>query len=113
MADFTPTQGRYLSFIHAYIERHGYPPAEAEIAAAMCVSPPSVNTCRATPNRLAVAVRATVVHRFRPPTSPIESGRGLPVTDPTRAPGRLTCLTGNDKLICLDAADLFLLLPPR
>jgi hypothetical protein len=43
MADFTPTQGRYLSFIHAYICLHGYPPAESEIAAAMCVSPPSVN----------------------------------------------------------------------
>ena len=43
MADFTPTQGRYLAFIHAYIGRHGYPPAECEIAAAMCVSPPSVN----------------------------------------------------------------------
>lgn len=43
MADFTPTQGRYLAFIHAYTTRHGYPPAESEIAAAMCVSPPSVN----------------------------------------------------------------------
>jgi Mn-dependent DtxR family transcriptional regulator len=43
MADFTPTQGRYLAFIHAYISLHGYPPAEAEIAAAMCLSPPSVN----------------------------------------------------------------------
>jgi hypothetical protein len=43
VADFTPTQGRYLAFIHAYIGLHGYPPAESEIAAAMCVSPPSVN----------------------------------------------------------------------
>lgn len=43
MADFTPTQGRYLAFIHAYTNMHGYPPAESEIAAAMCVSPPSVN----------------------------------------------------------------------
>ncbi len=43
MADFTPTQGRYLAFIHAYIALHGYPPAESEIAVAMCVSPPSVN----------------------------------------------------------------------
>src|SRR5437660_1494859 len=43
MADFTPTQGRYLAFIHAYTRFHGYPPAESEIAAAMCVSPPSVN----------------------------------------------------------------------
>ena len=43
MAAYTPTQGRYLAFIHAYTALHGYPPAEAEIAAAMCVSPPSVN----------------------------------------------------------------------
>jgi hypothetical protein len=43
MSDFTPTQGRYLAFVHAYTSLHGYPPAEAEIAAAMCVSPPSVN----------------------------------------------------------------------
>src|SRR5436305_10892624 len=43
MSDFTPTQGRYLAFIQAYTNLHGYPPAETEIAAAMCVSPPSVN----------------------------------------------------------------------
>src|SRR4051812_39042492 len=43
MSSFTPTQGRYLAFIHAYTALHGYPPAEAEIAAAMCVSPPSVS----------------------------------------------------------------------
>jgi hypothetical protein len=44
MASFTPTQGRYLAFIHAYIGVHGYPPAESDIAAAMVVSAPSVNT---------------------------------------------------------------------
>jgi hypothetical protein len=43
MADFTPTQGRYLAYIHSYTNLHGYPPAESEIAAAICVSPPSVN----------------------------------------------------------------------
>ncbi|MBV8487732.1 MAG: MarR family transcriptional regulator, partial [Planctomycetaceae bacterium] len=43
MPDFTPTQGRYLAYIHAYTALHGFPPAESEIAAAMCVSPPSVN----------------------------------------------------------------------
>jgi Plasmid pRiA4b ORF-3-like protein/LexA DNA binding domain len=43
MAAFTPTQGRYLAYIYAYTCLHGYPPAESEIAAAMCVSPPSVN----------------------------------------------------------------------
>jgi len=43
MADFTLTQGRYLAFIRAYTNLHGYAPAESEIAAAICVSPPSVN----------------------------------------------------------------------
>ncbi len=43
MAEFTPTQGRYLAYIHAYTSLHGYPPAESDIAAAMCVSPPAVN----------------------------------------------------------------------
>lgn len=43
MADFTPTQGRYLAFIGAYTNLHNYPPAESEIAAALCVSAPSVN----------------------------------------------------------------------
>jgi Plasmid pRiA4b ORF-3-like protein/LexA DNA binding domain len=43
MPDFTPTQGRYLAFIHAYTTLHGFPPAESDIAAALCVSPPSVN----------------------------------------------------------------------
>ena len=39
MADFTPTQGRYLACIHAYTNLRGCPPAESEMAAAMCVSP--------------------------------------------------------------------------
>ena len=43
MTDFTPTQGRYLAFIHAYTEGFGLPPAESEIAAAIGVSPPSAN----------------------------------------------------------------------
>ena len=43
MTDFTPTQGRYLAYIHAYSEGFGLPPAESEVAAAIGVSPPSVN----------------------------------------------------------------------
>jgi len=43
MPTFTPTQGRYLAYIHSYTNLHGYPPSEAEIATAMCVAPPSVN----------------------------------------------------------------------
>lgn len=41
MADLTPTQGRYLAYIHAYTEGFGLPPAESEIAKAIGVSPPS------------------------------------------------------------------------
>jgi hypothetical protein len=51
MADFTPTQGRYLAFIHAYTNLHGYAPAESDIAAAICVSPPSVNQMMKTLER--------------------------------------------------------------
>ena len=43
MADATPTQGRYLAYIHAYTEGFGLPPAESEIADAIGVSPPSAN----------------------------------------------------------------------
>jgi hypothetical protein len=43
MADMTPTQGRYLAYIHAYTEGFGLPPAETEIAEAIGVAPPSVN----------------------------------------------------------------------
>ena len=43
MAHFTPTQARYLAYIRAYTDFHGFPPAESEIATALCVSPPSVN----------------------------------------------------------------------
>ncbi|MDA1012866.1 MAG: GntR family transcriptional regulator [Planctomycetota bacterium] len=43
MPEFTPTQGRYLACIRTYTEDFGMPPAESEIAAAIGVSPPSVN----------------------------------------------------------------------
>lgn len=43
MAAFTPTQGRYLAFIHQYIQLHGGSPSESEIAQALRVMPPSVN----------------------------------------------------------------------
>lgn len=43
MPAFTPTQGRYLAFIHQYISRYRQAPAESEIAQALCVRPPSAN----------------------------------------------------------------------
>jgi len=51
MADVTPTQGRYLAYIHAYKESFGLPPAESEIADAIGVSPPSVNQMMKTLER--------------------------------------------------------------
>lgn len=43
MTEVTPAQGRYLSYIQAYMQGFGLPPAESEIAKALNVSPPSVN----------------------------------------------------------------------
>lgn len=43
MADYTPAQGKYLSFIVAYIDKYGEAPAESDIAEAVQVSAPSVN----------------------------------------------------------------------
>jgi hypothetical protein len=63
MTDFTPTQGRYLSFIHTYTSRHGCPPAESEIAAAMCVSPPSVNQMVKTLEKKGLILRQPGVPR--------------------------------------------------
>jgi hypothetical protein len=63
MLDFTPTQGRYLSYIHTYISRHGCPPAESEIATAMCVSPPSVNQMVKTLEKKGLILRQPGVPR--------------------------------------------------
>jgi len=43
MSELTKAQASYLSFIQAYTEGFGQPPAESEIAKAMKVQPPSVN----------------------------------------------------------------------
>ena len=41
--DFTPRQGEYLAFIHAYTHRYGVAPSEADIARHFMVSPPSAH----------------------------------------------------------------------
>jgi hypothetical protein len=51
MAEMTPTQGRYLAYIHLYTEGCGLPPAESEIAKAIGVSPPSVHQMMKTLER--------------------------------------------------------------
>ena len=40
--DFTPRQGQYLAFIHAYTLVNGRPPAQADIQRFFQVTPPSV-----------------------------------------------------------------------
>jgi Mn-dependent DtxR family transcriptional regulator len=42
-AGFTPTQGQYLAFIHAYTQLNGRPPAEADMQRFFQVTPPSVH----------------------------------------------------------------------
>ena len=42
-APYTPRQGQYLAFIHAYITRYGRSPSEAEIAEHFMVSAPSAH----------------------------------------------------------------------
>jgi DNA-binding MarR family transcriptional regulator len=41
--DFTPKQGQYLAFIHAYTLVNGRPPAEADMIWFFRVTPPSVH----------------------------------------------------------------------
>jgi DNA-binding transcriptional regulator YdaS (Cro superfamily) len=63
MTDVTPTQGRYLSYIHAYTEGFGVPPAESEIAEVIGVSPPSVNQMMKTLERKGLIRRKPRVPR--------------------------------------------------
>jgi DNA-binding MarR family transcriptional regulator len=41
--DFTPKQGQYLAFIHAYTLVNGRPPAEADLIRFFKVTPPTVH----------------------------------------------------------------------
>ena len=52
-----------LSFMHAYTNLHGRPPAESDIAAALCVSPPSVNQMVRALEKKRLLVRQPVVPR--------------------------------------------------
>ena len=84
MAEFTPTQGRYLAFIHAYTTLHGCPPAEADISRALLVSPPSVNRMVVTLEKKGLisrqpgmprSIRVLVPESDIPPWNAKQSGR--------------------------------------
>lgn len=50
-APYTPRQGQFLAYIHAYTALHGEPPSEVEIAAHLNVSPPSAHQMLVTLER--------------------------------------------------------------
>ena len=54
---FTPTQGKYLAFIHRYQTKFGRAPAESDIQRHMLVSAPSVNAMMFTLERRGLIVR--------------------------------------------------------
>jgi DNA-binding MarR family transcriptional regulator len=55
--DFTPRQGQYLAFIHAYTLVNGRPPAQADIQRFYQVTPPSVHQMLLTLERAGLISR--------------------------------------------------------
>ena len=60
---FTPKQGQYLAFIHAYTLVIGRPPAEADLQRHFRVSPPSVHQMVLTLERTGLIRRQPGVAR--------------------------------------------------
>lgn len=60
---FTPKQGQYLAFIHAYTQVTGRPPAEAEMQRHFGVRPPSVHQMVLTLERAGLIRRQLGVAR--------------------------------------------------
>ena len=61
--DFTPRQGQYLAFIHAYTLVIGRPPAQADIQRFFQVTPPSVHQMLLTLERGGLISRRSGVPR--------------------------------------------------
>ncbi|HZB91203.1 MAG TPA: MarR family winged helix-turn-helix transcriptional regulator [Stellaceae bacterium] len=62
-ASFTPKQGQYLAFIHAYTLVLGRPPAEADLQRHFRVTPPSVHQMVLTLERAGLIRRRPGVAR--------------------------------------------------
>ena len=60
---FTPKQGQYLAFIHAYMLVLGRPPTEADLRHHFRVSPPSVHQMLATLERAGLILRQPGIAR--------------------------------------------------
>jgi DNA-binding MarR family transcriptional regulator len=61
--DFTPRQGQYLAFIHAYTLVNGRPPAQADIQRLFRLTPPSVHQMLLTLERNGLISRRPAVPR--------------------------------------------------
>jgi DNA-binding MarR family transcriptional regulator len=61
--DFSPRQGQYLAFIHAYTLVNGRPPAQADIQRFFQVTPPSVHQMLLTLERAGLISRRPGVPR--------------------------------------------------
>jgi DNA-binding MarR family transcriptional regulator len=85
LPEFTPRQGQYLAFIHAYTLVNGRPPAQADIQRFFRVTPPSVHQMLLTLERGGLISRrpglprsiAVLVDRAALPV--LEPGFGQPV----------------------------------
>jgi DNA-binding MarR family transcriptional regulator len=62
-AVFTPRQGQYLAFIHAYTLVNGRPPAQADIQRFFQITPPSVHQMLLTLERSGLISRRAGVPR--------------------------------------------------
>ena len=60
---FTPKQGQYLAFIHAYTQLLGRPPAEADMQRHFRVTPPSIHQMVLTLERAGLIRRQPGVPR--------------------------------------------------
>jgi repressor LexA len=87
-AAYTPRQGQFLAYIHAYTRLHRQPPSEAEMAAFFGVSPPSVHQMVLTLERRGLIERtpgqARSLRVLLPPEDlpDLESGQTLPRQEP-------------------------------
>ena len=82
---FTPRQGQYLAFIHAYTLVNGRPPAQADIQRFFRLTPPSVHQMLLTLERSGLISRRAGVPRSiavlvdRSVLPPLEPGHSQPV----------------------------------
>jgi DNA-binding MarR family transcriptional regulator len=87
-ARFTPKQGQYLAFIHAYTLVLGRPPAEADLRRHFRVTPPSVHQMLITLERAGLIQRkpgvARSIHLLIDPSTlpPLLPSPGQPVKTP-------------------------------